>query len=111
MNSRNNKEQSKQKNKNDRFENLKSDHFLDRLFSYMKKNRALEIMKINKELQKRLHLSINSYKEYSQLYTPIEIELTLENDKFANLLIFQKMKKNIFIFILIIQAKKLKEIN
>ena len=37
MNSRNNKEQSKQKNKNDRFENLKSDHFIDRLFSYMKK--------------------------------------------------------------------------
>ena len=96
MNSRNNKEQSKQKNKNDRFENLKSDHFLDRLFSYMKKNRSLEIMKINKELQKRLHLSINSYKEYSQLYTPIEIELTLENDKFGKFINIPKDEKEYF---------------
>ena len=43
MDSRNNKEQSKQKNKNERFENLKSDHFLERLFSYMKKIAHLKL--------------------------------------------------------------------
>ena len=93
MYSRNNKEQSKQKNKNNRFENLKSDYFLERLFSYMKKNRSLEIMKINKELQKRLNLTIISYKEYSQSYTPIEIELTLENDKFGKFFNIPKDEK------------------
>ena len=36
-------------------------------------------MKFNKKLQNRLKLSINDYKDYSQLYTPIEIELKLDN--------------------------------
>ena len=43
----------------------------------MKKSKSLEIMKYNKRLQKRLNLNINNYKEYSQIYTPIEIELKL----------------------------------
>ena len=48
-------------------------------------------MKYNKKLQNRLNLSINDYKEYSQLYSSIEIELKLsdnehdKNDKFINI--------------------------
>ena len=56
-------------------EKLKSDFFLQKLYSYMKKNKSLNIMKYNQKLQKRLNLSIKDYKEFSQLYTPIEIEL------------------------------------
>ena len=41
----------------------------------MKKNKSLKIVKNNKKLQKRLNLSINDYKEYTELYSPIEIEL------------------------------------
>ena len=36
-------------------------------------------MKYNKKLQNRLKLSINDYKDYSQLYATIEIELKLDN--------------------------------
>ena len=57
------------------FEKIKSDFFLQKIFAYMKKNRSLDIMKPNKKLQKRLKLNINDYKEYSQLFTRIEIEL------------------------------------
>ena len=59
------------------FENLKSDYFLIKLFNFVKKNKSLEITKYSKSLQKRLHLTINNYIEYSQTYTPIELELTL----------------------------------
>ena len=54
----------------------------------MKKNKSLEIIKYNKRLQKRLNLSINDYKEYNQLYIPIEIELKIDStidSKFINI--------------------------
>ena len=57
------------------FDNLKSDYFLIKIFNIIKKNKSLKIVKNNKKLQKRLNLSINDYKEYTELYSPIEIEL------------------------------------
>ena len=50
-----------------------------KIFDIMKKSKSLEIMKYNKKLQKRLNLSINNYKEYSELYSSIEIELISNN--------------------------------
>ena len=49
------------------FDNLKSDHFLRKLFDIMKNNKALVIMKYNKKLQKRLDISINDYRECSEI--------------------------------------------
>ena len=60
------------------FDNIKRDYFLLKLIDIMKKNKYLEI---NKNLQKRLKLAINDYKEYSQLYSDIEIELTIKRIK------------------------------
>ena len=47
-------------------------------FNIMKKNKSLKIVKNNKKLQKKLNLSINDYKEYTQLFSPIEIELEVD---------------------------------
>ena len=47
----------------------------------IKKKKSLEIFKYNKKLQKRLNININNYKEYSQLYSSIEIELKLVDNK------------------------------
>ena len=69
-------------------ENLKSDFFLIKVFNMMEKYKMLEIMKYNKKLQKRFNLNINNYKEYSQLYSSIEIELKLDkkfSGKFINI--------------------------
>ena len=63
----------KQIKSKDYFKNLKSDYFLQKILTYIKRNKSLDIMKHNKKLQKRLNLSINDYKEYSQLYSSIEI--------------------------------------
>ena len=57
------------------FENIKSVFILRKLFDFMKKDKSLAIIQYNKKLQKILNLSINDYKEYSQLYSSIEIEL------------------------------------
>ena len=73
------------------FKNLKSDYFLIKLFDIMKKNKSLNIIKYNKKMQNRLNLCINDYKEYSQLYSSIEIELKFydneynEESKFINI--------------------------
>ena len=59
--------------------NLKSIVILKKILSYITKNETLNILRYNKKLQKRLNLSINDYKDYSQLYSPIEIELKLDD--------------------------------
>ena len=92
MNSRNiskDEELKKLKAKNE-FDNLKSNYFLMKIFDIMKKSKSLEIMKYNKRLQKRLNLSINNYKEYSQIYTPIEIELKLVDKKYGRFINISK---------------------
>ena len=73
------------------FENLKSDYILIKVLRILPKYKSLDIVKYNKRLQKRVHFDINDYKEYSQLYTPIEVELKLvdknddANEKFINI--------------------------
>ena len=55
-------------------ENLKSDYFLQLIFSYFEMDKSLKIVKINKQIQRRLNLSIKDYKEFSET-SPIEIEI------------------------------------
>ena len=64
-------------------ENIKSKYMLMKIFDTMKKNKKLEIIKYNKILQKRIDLNINDYKEYSQLYSSIEIELKVIANKYG----------------------------
>ena len=63
---------------------LRSNFMLKKIFNYIKSKRKLEIMKYNKKLQKRLDLSFNDYKEYTQLYSSIEIELRITNNEDKN---------------------------
>ena len=72
--------ETKTKNFKNALANLKSDYFLIKIFEYMKKSKSLEIIKYNKELQKRLNLSINNYNEYSEFYSSIELELKLVDE-------------------------------
>ena len=62
-------------------DNLKINYFLVKIFDHIQKNKWLGIIKYNKIIQKRLNINIYNYKDYSQLYTPIELELKLVNYK------------------------------
>ena len=49
----------------------------------MVKKKSLQIFQYNKKLQNRLNLDINDYKEYSETFTPIEIEIIPAKDKYG----------------------------
>ena len=53
-------------------ENIKSNYILKKILNLIIKNKLLNILKYNKNLQKRLNLSINDYKDSSYLYSSIE---------------------------------------
>ena len=59
----------------DKFKNLKSDYFLIKLFNNLTQKKSLEIIKYNNNIKRRLNININDYKEYSETYSSIEIEI------------------------------------
>ena len=84
MNSGNISNESKSRNKKtkDQFEKLRSNVILRKIFNIIEKNKLLMIVKYNKKIQKRLNLCFKDYKEYSQIYSSIEIELKIEDNKY-----------------------------
>ena len=76
--------------------NLKSDYFLIKMFDLIKQNKALKIIKSNKKIQKRLNINIKNYKECSQLYSPIELELKLEDNEYGKFINIPDEEKEFF---------------
>ena len=62
-------------------ENLKSKYILIKIFDYLSKKNFLEIIKYYKQIQKRINININNYKDYSELHAKIEIDIILNNEK------------------------------
>ena len=54
---------------------IRVDYFLQKVFNNLEKKRKLEIVKNNKNIKKRINISINDYKEYSEKYSSIEVEI------------------------------------
>ena len=52
---------------NDILKNLKSDYFLKKIFNYLQKNKSLTIIKYCKNIQQKLNITINEYKNYSEI--------------------------------------------
>ena len=72
----------------DIFGNTKNNYFLQKLFGNLKRNKFLKIIKHNKKAQKILDININDYKEYSENYSSIELEIIPISDvydKFINI--------------------------
>ena len=84
-------------------ESLKSDYFLQKLFDNMPKKKKLEIVRCNKRMQNRLDLGIKDYKEYSETFTPIEIEIIPTKDKYGRFINDGMM--NIIIYISMIMKR------
>ena len=62
----------KSKNK---FINIKSNYIMKILFNYMSKKVSLKIIKNNMNIQKRLNININNYKDFSENFSSIELEI------------------------------------
>ena len=68
----------------DLIKNLKNDYFLQKLFHNLMKKKSLDIIKYNKKIKERINISIKDYKEYSEIYSSIEIEIKPINNKYGN---------------------------
>ena len=73
---------SKEKIKNQiksfsKIENIKSKYILEKVFNNLEKKKTLNIVKYNQNIKKGINLNINDYKEYSEKYSSIEIEIKL----------------------------------
>ena len=62
------------------FGNIKSKYIIKRIFSNLKENRWLKIIKCNKIIQNKLNIDVNYYKRYNN----IEIELIPINKEYEN---------------------------
>ena len=55
--------------------NIKSKYIFKIIFDYLKKGKAFKIIHYNKDLQNRLDISFKDFKEFYEIYSPIEIEI------------------------------------
>ena len=67
---------------NGNFKNIDSKYILKKIFDNLETKRRLYLIKLNKKLKKRLNININDYKEYSEIFSSIEIELKPINNKY-----------------------------
>ena len=74
----------------DLFKNLKNDYFLQKLFNILFKKKSLDIIKYNKKIKDRINISIKDYKEYSEIYSSIEIELKPVINKYGQFININK---------------------
>jgi len=64
--------------------NIKSKYILNKIFGNLKKNKALFIINHNKEIQKRLDINIEDFKNYSNIELEI-IPFKNQHGKFIDL--------------------------
>ena len=78
----NNKENESAK-PNPILENIKSRYILSKIYDNMTIKKKLKIVKYNKRIQNRINLSVKNYKEYSETYSSIEIEIIPRKKKYV----------------------------
>ena len=83
----------KSKNK---FINLKSDYFMQKLFDYIQKRISLKIIKCNINIQKRLNININNYKDFSEKFSSIELEIIPIQSKYGPFIKIKEEDKKYF---------------
>ena len=84
MNSENTDNKLKQNLSKTIFDNLKTDYFLQILFNNLLKKKSLDIIKYNKNIKDRINISITDYKEYSEIFSSIELEIIPVNNIYNN---------------------------
>ena len=79
-----------------KFINIKSDYFIQNLFDNIQKRISLEIIKYNINIQKRINININNYKDFSEKYSSIELEIIRIQNKYGPFINIKKEDKKYF---------------
>ena len=78
------------------FRNIKSNYILKKLFGYMQVKISLKIIKFNINIQKRLNININNYKDFSEKFSSIELEIIPIQNKYGSFINIKKEDKKYF---------------
>ena len=76
--------------------NIKSDYFLQKLFDNMQKRISLKIIKCNKNIQKRLNVNINNYKDFSEIFSSIELEIIPIQNEYGHFIRIKEKDRKYF---------------
>ena len=68
-------------------------------------------MRFNKNIQKRLDISINDYKEYSQIHSSIEVEIKFDDDKYGEFINIKNEERKYFLIYFTYYNNSKEEIN
>ena len=78
------KEELNKHESNVHLNNIKSKYILKKILNVLQKIKICEIIRYNKKLQNIFNLNINDYKEFSQKFSPIKIEIKPSKHKYGN---------------------------
>ena len=81
---------------NNKFINLRSDYFMQKLFGYIQKRISLKIIKCNINLQKRLNININNYKDFAEKFSSIELEIMPNQNEYGPFINIKEEDKKYF---------------
>ena len=70
------------------------------------KKKSLDIIKYNNNIKKRLNISIKDYKEYLEIYSPIELEIKPVNNKYGKFININNKEDEIYYHIYFNNKKK-----
>ena len=79
-----------------KLENIRSKYVLKLVFMNLSSKTLLQTIKYNKEIQNRLEIDINNYKDYSEIYSKIEIEITPARNKYGNFINIPENQKSFY---------------
>ena len=90
------KEEINKKNSLSKLKNIKNSYILKIIFYNLEKKKLLDIIKYNEKIKKRINININDYKEYSERYSSIEIEIKPVSKKYGKFINNEKeeIKRN-----------------
>ena len=95
---------------NNQTRNLKSDYFIQKFFGYMTERKTLEIIRYNKNIQKRIYISINHYKAFSETKTSIELDIIPKKGRYGKFINIKEKEEDKNYFHIYFNDNKKKEI-
>ena len=75
---------------------IKSKYILKQIFEYLNTKRKLEILKCCKKMQKKLEIVLNDFKDYSEKFSNIVIEIIPSKNKYGKFINYRKNKSSYF---------------
>ena len=91
MNNKN--EEFKGKNYKSNFDHIKNKLILKLIFSKIKRNKYLEIIKPSKKVQNKLDINIKDFKDYTEIFSTIDIEMIPSENKFGKFINISKQEE------------------